>query len=91
MDTRALLRKRLLEEIYDRMTDEEKKLFVHLSAENKSNEEIRQALAAQSQKLDEIKRGQQSFIADYSSNILANASWDALLWVGKNILRNLRF
>ena len=38
----------LLERIYDKMTDEEKRLFAMLSMQNKSNDEILQAIQQRS-------------------------------------------
>ena len=40
----ALMRKKLLEEMYDRMTDDEKKLFVQMTLQQKSSAEILSAL-----------------------------------------------
>ena len=34
----ALMRRKLLEQMYDRMTDEEKRLFVMMTMQNRSND-----------------------------------------------------
>ena len=44
----ALMRRKILEDIYDRMSDEEKRLFVQLTMQQKSADEIMSALHRQS-------------------------------------------
>ena len=44
----ALMRRKLLEEIYDKMTDEEKRIFAMMTMQNKSNDEILQAIQQRS-------------------------------------------
>ena len=77
----ALMRRRLLEDIYDRMTDEEKRLFVQLTLQQRSTEEIKKVLGQQSLQLEDIRRRQQTFSQDFLSNILGNAAWDGVLWL----------
>ena len=77
----ALMRRRLLEDIYDRMTDEEKRLFVQLTLQQRSTEEIKKVLGQQSLQLEDIRRHQQTFSQDFLSNILGNATWDGALWL----------
>lgn len=75
------MRRRLLEDIYDRMTDEEKRLFVQLTLQQRSTEEIKKVLGQQSLQLEDIRRRQQTFSQDFLSNILGNATWDGALWL----------
>jgi hypothetical protein len=77
----ALLRRKMLESIYDRMTDEEKKLFVQMTMQQKSTGEILSALRQQQLQLADIKQHQQTFAQDFASNIAGNAVWDGLLWL----------
>ena len=77
----ALMRRRLLEDIYDRMSDEEKKIFIQMTMEQKSAGDIMQALQQQSQKIDRLQQTQQTFAQDFASNILGNAAYDGALWV----------
>lgn len=77
----ALMRKKLLEDIYDRMTDEEKRLFIQMTMEQKNAEDIMQALRQQSQKIDRLQQTQQTFAQDFLSNIAGNAAYDGALWV----------
>lgn len=78
---RELMRRKLLEEIYDKMSDEEKRAFVQLTAQNKDYEEIRRAL-------EEIRK-RQSWVLDFSSNVAGNAVWDGLVWLVKYIIRKV--
>lgn len=83
----ALMRRRLLEEIYDRMTDEERKLFVQMAMQNRSNDEILQALQRQSAQLDDLRQRQQTFGEDFASNIAGNAAWDGAVWLIRRLAR----
>ena len=47
----ALMRRRLLEDMYDRMTDDERKLFVMMTMQNRSSDEILQAIRQNQQHL----------------------------------------
>ena len=78
----------MLEDMYDRLSDEDKRLFVRMAMDDRSGEEILQALQRQDQKIEEIKR-KQSWLSDFSSNIAGNAVWDGILWIGGKLLRRL--
>lgn len=78
----ALMRRRLLEDIYDRMTDEEKRLFVQMTMQNKTASDIMRELKLNQQKLEHIVkhidkgRWYVSFSSDVAANILTTAtSW----------------
>lgn len=83
----ALMRKRLLEDIYGRMTDDEKKLFVQMTMQQKSSDEILKALQQQSLQLQDLRQRQQTFTRDFASNILGNATWDGVVWLLGKIFR----
>ena len=83
----ALMRRRLLEEIYDRMTDEERKLFVQMAMQDRSSDEILQALQRQSAQLDDLRQRQQTFGEDFASNIAGNAAWDGAVWLIRRLAR----
>ena len=85
--TRELLRRQLLERIYDKMTPEEHKAFVRLTMQNKSHSEIMAALQQQQAQLADIKKHQQTFAADFASNIAGNAAWEGLVWLTRRIFR----
>ena len=77
----ALMRKKLLEDIYERMTDDEKKLFVQMAIRQKSSDEILKALEQQSAQMQDLRQRQQTFGQDFLSNIVGNATWDGALWL----------
>ena len=83
----ALMRQKLLEEMYDRMTDEEKRLFIQLTLQQRSADEIKKVLQEQSAQLQDLRRRQQTFSQDFLSNILGNATWDGALWVINRLAR----
>lgn len=84
----ALLRRRYLEDIYERMTDDEKKLFVQLTMQDKSWSEIAQALQQQKTQLDRIEKNQ-NWAVDIGSDIAANFITDGLIWLGSKLFRKL--
>jgi hypothetical protein len=86
----ALMRRKLLEEMYDRMTDDEKKLFVQMTLQQKSSAEILSALQQQSAQLQDLGRRQQTFGEDFLSNILGNATWDGAVWLLRSLARLVR-
>lgn len=83
----ALMRQKLLEEMYDRMTDDEKRLFIQLTLQQRSADEIKKVLQEQSAQLQDLRRRQQTFSQDFLSNILGNATWDGALWVINRLAR----
>jgi hypothetical protein len=86
----SLIRRRLLEQIYDRMSDEEKHLFVQMTLQGSNHNEIMQALQQQSAKIDRLQKTQQTFGEDFLSNIAGNAAYDGALWVLRRLSRLLR-
>ena len=83
----ALMRRRILEDIYDRMTDDERKLFVRMTMEQRSTDDILKALEQQSLQIQDLRRHQQTFVSDFASNILGNATWDGAVWLLGRLLR----
>lgn len=85
----ALMRRKLLEEMYGRMTDEEKKLFIQISMQNKGKDEILQALQRQKDAIGAIedKVSRNTWLREFSSNIAGNAAWNGLVWLGAWLLR----
>ena len=91
MDYRGLMRRKLLEEMYEKMSPEDKRFFVQLTMQDRSSEEILQALRHQNAGIDDIhdKVAKQTWVSDFSSNIAGNAVWDGLVWIGSRLLRKL--
>jgi len=79
MSYRALMRRKLLEQIYDKMSDEEKRLFVYRSMEDKNHTEIMK-------ELESIKRGQ-SFWIDLGSNVAGNALFDGIAYLFSRLIK----
>jgi hypothetical protein len=84
----ALLRRKYIEEMYDRMTDEEKKLFVQMTMQNKNHSEIMQAIEQQRQQLDKIEKGQ-NWSRSFGSDLLANFTSAGVLWLGSKLFGKL--
>ena len=82
------MRRKLLEQIYDKMSDEEKRLFVYMSMEGRNHDEIMQALQNQQQQLTDIRKGQ-NWIVDFGSDVAANLFTDGLIWLGAKLFRKL--
>ena len=88
MDYQGLMRKKLLEDIYDKMSDEEKRTFIQMTMQNKSREEILSALKKQSEDLQAIRRNQ-NWAVDFGSDIAANFLTDGLIWLGSKLFKKL--
>lgn len=83
-----LMRRQLLERIYDKMSDEEKRFFVQLTMQNKSHTEIMEALSQQQKQLNDIQK-KQNWLTDFGSDIAANFLTDGLIWLGSKLFRKL--
>ena len=86
MNVDGLLRRKLLEQMYDKMSDDEKRLFIYMSIDNKSHDEILQAINELKQKAD---KNHHSFALDLAANIAGNGVWDAFVWFGSKLIRKL--
>lgn len=84
------MRRKVMEDIYERMTDDEKKLFIQMTMQQKSTDEILKALQQQSAQLQDLRQHQQTFGQDFLSNILGNATWDGSMWLIGRLARILR-
>ena len=83
-----LMRRKLLKDIYDKMSDEEKHTFVQLTMQNKSHQEIMDALARQKAQLDNIEK-KQNWVTDFGSDVAANFLTDGLILLGRKIFGKL--
>ena len=84
------MRRKLLESIYDRMTEEEKRLFIQMTMQQQSAEEIKAALREQSEQLRNLQKRQQTFTEDFASNIAGNAVWTGAEWIINRLARLLK-
>ena len=83
----AMMRRKLLERIYDRMTPDERQLFVHMTMQNRSHTEIMQALQRQQTQLADLHKHQQPITEDFLSNLAGNATWDGILWLARRLFK----
>lgn len=88
MGYRELMRLELLERMYEKMTDEEKRTFIQLTMQDKSHQEIMDELVKQRTQLERIERGQ-NWKVDFLSDVGANFLTDGLVWLGSKLLRRL--
>ena len=85
---RAMLRRKLLEEIYNDLSEEDKRTFIQLTMQDKSWSEIAQALQQQKTQLDRIEKNR-NWAVDLGSDIAANFITDGLIWLGSKLFRKL--
>ena len=88
MDYRWLMRRKLLEDIYDKMSDEEKRIFIQMTMQNRNRDEILSALQKQSDDLQAIRRNQ-NWAVDFGSDIAANFLTDGLIYLGSKLFKKL--
>ena len=86
MNYRAMMRRKLLESIYDKMSDEEKRLFVQMSIKDKDHNEIMSALQRIDKKADS---NHHSFALDLAANVAGNGIWSSIIWLGSKLLKRL--
>ena len=88
-DYRALMRRKLLEEMYDKLSEDEKRQFVMLTMQEKDHREIMEALNLQQDQIGRVARKieRQSWMTDYGSDVAANFLTDGLIWLGAKLLR----
>lgn len=88
---RELMRRKLLEQMFDKMSDEDKRTFVQLTLQDKDHKEIMQAISQQNEKIDDVSRkiGNHPFATDLFSNVLGNGITGGLIWIGSRLFRKL--
>ena len=97
----ALMRRKLLEEMYDRMSDDEKRLFVMMTMQQRSSGDIMDAIAerrhreqmqALYEQRDQMERMErrlerQNWLTDFGSDVAANLFTDGLILLARRLLR----
>lgn len=83
---KALMRRKLLESIYDKMDDREKLVFIQMTMQNADHQEIMNALQQISKQVDNSKH---SWVADFGANIAGNAVFDGATWLLAKVLKKL--
>ena len=87
---KAIARRMLLERIYEKMTDEEKLLFVMLSMQNKSADEILRAIQQNRQHLEHLVEHAEKnkWYVAFGSDVAANVITTAGAWLlGKLLVK----
>ena len=96
-----LARRELLQRIYDKMTDEERRLFVMMTLQHRSTEDIiralaerqhretMQALQAQREQMERMEKRleDQSWLTGFGSDLLANFTSTGILWLASRLFR----
>ena len=87
----AMMRRRLLEEIYGRMSPDERRLFVRAAMQQQDTGDIIKALQKQGTQLDALTEhaSRQSWLSDFGANIAGNAVFDGSVWLLRRLLRHL--
>ena len=77
------MRRKLLEQMYDRMTDDEKRLFVMMTMQDKSNEEILQAIRQNRQHLEHLVEhaDRDKWYVAFGSDVAANVLTTSAFWL----------
>ena len=77
------MRRKLLEQMYDRMTDEEKRIFAMMTMQNKSNDEILQAIQQNQQHLQHLveKADRDRWYTAFGSDVAANVLTTSAFWL----------
>ena len=83
MTTNAIARRYLLEKIYNQLSDEEKRVFVLLSMQNKSNDDILQAIQQNQQHLQHLveKADRDRWYTAFGSDVAANVLTTSAFWL----------
>lgn len=77
----ALMRRKLLEQMYDRMTDEDKRTFALMTMQDKSADDILQAIRQNRQHLEHLvehadrDRWYTAFGSDVAANVLTTSAF----------------
>lgn len=86
MGYKEYMRRQILEEMYERMSPEEKRTFVHLTMQDKDHKEIMDALQEISHKAD---NNHHSWVSDFGANLAGNAVFDGAVWLFSKLFRKL--
>lgn len=81
--TNAIARRKLLERIYEKMTDDEKRLFAIMTMQNKSNDEILRAIQQNQQHLQHLVEhaDRDKWYVAFGSDVAANVLTTSAFWL----------
>ena len=88
---RELMRRKLFEEIYEKMSPEERNAFAQLTTSSKNHDEIMEAIRMQGEQISHISDSvdRRSWITDFGSDVAANFFTDGIIWLGSRIAKKL--
>ena len=77
------MRRKLLEQMYDRMTDEEKRLFAMMTMQNKGNDDILRAIQQNQQHLQHLVEhaDRDQWYVAFGSDVAANVLTTSAFWL----------
>ena len=89
MAYRELMRRKLLEQMYDKMSDEEKRTFVQLIMQDRDHREIMDALQRQQAQISRVveKVEKQSWFNSFGSDLAANFTSAGFIWIVSRLFR----
>ncbi|MBO4499214.1 MAG: hypothetical protein J5732_03045 [Bacteroidaceae bacterium] len=83
----ALMRRKLLEGVCDRMTPDERSLFIQIATQQRDTADVMRALRQQQAQLADLRKHQQTFGEDFLSNVAGNAAYDVLLYLARRLFK----
>ena len=88
---RELIRRKVLEDIYEKLSPDDRKILLQLTMQDRDWSEVAKSLRNQEEKIDEVSRkiGDHPFATDLFSNILGNGITDGLVWLGRMLFKKL--
>ena len=92
MDYRGLMRRKMLADIYDKMSDDDKRTFVQLTMQDKDHKEIMDALQRQHEQISRVanKVESQTWLSSFGSDIAANFTSDGIIYLISRLLKSFR-
>lgn len=92
MDYRGLMRRKMLADIYDKMSDDDKRTFVQLTMQDKDHKEIMDALQRQHEQISRVanKVEGQTWLSSFGSDIAANFTSDGIIYLISRLLKSFR-
>lgn len=89
MNLDDLSRAELLRRLYDKMSEDEKRAFIMMHLNGRSNSEIIRILQEQKRQLDVIEE-QGSFVRDLGANVTGNVIYGGATWLLGRLLRAIK-
>jgi len=87
MKTRDIVRGKIITDTLSRMSDDDRRDYILML--DRDHREVMEALSRQQDLIVNIARRveRQNWYVDFGSDLLANFTTDALIWLGKRLLK----